>query len=260
GRWDPGDSYSTTAAVTPKRQDEAREVASARVPQRVRAMSFTSDGECLVTCGDSHVKFWKMPENEGTSGAINGGGFVGIGADASLSGATRTPRGGESSRGESGGLGVAGGGEVSPVVGVLEGWAATIGEELKGATFVDVCSSGKRSGGGRGGGHGGAGAADLDSVFCVTAEGVLCAFTRGGVMEHWVSLEAPAAYGLSVHEDGTLAVACADGVVRLFKADSLGYVATLPRPPPLGHVNIASVRELQEIADLSAAAAKAGAA
>ncbi|CAM9266437.1 unnamed protein product [Ectocarpus sp. 12 AP-2014] len=259
-RWDPGDSYSTTAAVTPKRQDEAREVASARVPQRVRAMSFTSDGECLVTCGDSHVKFWKMPENEGTSGAINGGGFVGIGADASLSGATRTPRGGESSRGESGGLGVAGGGEVSPVVGVLEGWAATIGEELKGATFVDVCSSGKRSGGGRGGGHGGAGAADLDSVFCVTAEGVLCAFTRGGVMEHWVSLEAPAAYGLSVHEDGTLAVACADGVVRLFKADSLGYVATLPRPPPLGHANIASVRELQEIADLSAAAAKAGAA
>lgn len=79
-------------------------------------------------------------------------------------------------------------------------------------------------------------------------------------MEHWVSLEAPAAYGLSVHEDGTLAVACADGVVRLFKADSLGYVATLPRPPPLGHANIASVRELQEIADLSAAAAKAGAA
>lgn len=145
-------------------------------------MSFTSDGECLVTCGDSHVKFWKMPENEGTSGATNGGGFIGIGADASLSGATPTPRGGVSSRGESGGLGVAGGGEVSPVVGVLEGWAATIGEELKGATFVDVCSSGKRSGGGGvgdgGGGHGGAGAAALDSVFCVTAEGVLCAFTR----------------------------------------------------------------------------------
>ncbi|CAM9443959.1 unnamed protein product, partial [Ectocarpus fasciculatus] len=155
-------------------------VASVRVPQRVRAMSFTSDGECLVTCGDSHVKFWKMPGDEGASGATNGLGFIGIGADASspLSGATATPSG--------------------------------------------------------------AGAADLDSMFCVTAEGVLCAFTRGGVMEHWVSLEAPAAYGLSVHEDGTLAVACADGVVRLFKADSLGYVATLPRPPPLGHANIAS--------------------
>ncbi|CBJ30084.1 conserved unknown protein [Ectocarpus siliculosus] len=242
------------------KHDRMLRVASVRVPQRVRAMSFTSDGECLVTCGDSHVKFWKMPENEGTSGAANGGGFIGIGADASLSGAVPTPKGGVSSRGDSGGLGVAGGGEVSPVVGVLEGWAATIGEELKRATFVDVCSSGKRSGGGGGGGHGGAGAAALDSVFCVTAEGVLCAFTRGGVMEHWVSLEAPAAYGLSVHEDGTLAVACADGVVRLFKADSLGYVATLPRPPPLGHANIASVRELQEIADLSAAAAKAGAA
>ncbi|CAM9682868.1 unnamed protein product, partial [Ectocarpus sp. 8 AP-2014] len=261
GHRDPGDSFSTAAADTPQRENEAREVASARVPQRVRAMSFTSDGECLVTCGDSHVKFWKMSEKEGTSGATHGGGFIGIGADTSLSGATPTPRGGVSSRGDSGGLGVAGGGEVSPVVGVLEGWAATIGEELKGATFVDVCSSGKRSdGGGGGGGHGGAGSAALDSVFCVTAEGVLCAFTRGGVMEHWVSLETPAAYGLSVHEDGTLAVACADGVVRLFKADSLGYVATLPRPPPLGHANIASVRELQEIADLSAAAAKAGAA
>lgn len=76
-------------------------------------------------------------------------------------------------------------------------------------------------------------------------------------MEHWVSLEAPAAYGLSVHEDGTLAAACADGLVRLFKADDLRYVATLPRPPPLGRANMSSVRELQEIADLSAAAAKA---
>lgn len=79
-------------------------------------------------------------------------------------------------------------------------------------------------------------------------------------MEHWVSLETPAAYGLSVHEDGTLAAACADGLVRLFRADDLRYVATLPRPPPLGRANISSVRELQEIADLSSAAAAARAA
>lgn len=146
------------------------------MPQRVRAMSFTSDGECLVTCGDSHVKFWKM--NEGKSGATSGGGFIGIGADAARSGATPTPSGGLSSRGVSGGSGVAGRVGVSPVAGVLEGWAATIGEEFQGATFVDVCSSGKRSGGDGGGGHGRAGAAALDSMFCVTAEGVLCAFTR----------------------------------------------------------------------------------
>lgn len=79
-------------------------------------------------------------------------------------------------------------------------------------------------------------------------------------MEHWVSLEAPAAYGVSVHEDGTLAAACADGIVRLFKADNLEYIATLPRPPPLGRANIASVRELQDVADMSAAAANATAA
>lgn len=79
-------------------------------------------------------------------------------------------------------------------------------------------------------------------------------------MEHWVSLETPAAYGLSVHEDGTLAAACADGLVRLFKADDLQYVATLPRPPPLGRANISSVRELQDIADLAAASALAAAA
>ena len=79
-------------------------------------------------------------------------------------------------------------------------------------------------------------------------------------MEHWVSLEAPAAYGLDVHEDGLLAAACADGLVRVFKADSLQYVATLPRPPPLGRANISSVRELQDIADMSAAATVAASA
>lgn len=67
-------------------------------------------------------------------------------------------------------------------------------------------------------------------------------------MEHWVSLEAPCAYGLSVHDD-TIAAACADGLVRLFRAADLRYIATLPRPPPLGHANIASIKELQEITD-----------
>ena len=71
-----------------------------------------------------------------------------------------------------------------------------------------------------------------------------------GVMERWVSLEVPTAYGLSLH-DGTLVVACADGLVRLFRAADLRYVATLPRPAPLGRANISSIRELQEITDSS---------
>ncbi|CAN0189737.1 unnamed protein product, partial [Laminaria digitata] len=167
---------------------EARQVASARIPQRVRSLGFTSDGDCLVTCGDRHVKFWTL------SGGVKG--FTAIGGDAP---------------------------------GVIGG--ATITDELKGDTFVDVSS-------GKGGPDGGA-----DSVFCVTSGGVLCAFTRGGVMEQWVSLEAPAAYGVSVHPGGTLAAACADGLVRLFRAADLRYIATLPRPPPLGRANIASLRE-----------------
>ena len=138
-------------------------------------MDFTSDGECLVTCGDAHVKFWKMPGGRRTgTGAAGGGGFMGIGADALPSKAAfpSTPPGGASRRGE------AGGGGGATAVAVLEGWAATIVNELKDATFVDISSSGKGGGGAGGGAGGGGSAAGLDSVFCVTSEGVLCAFTR----------------------------------------------------------------------------------
>ncbi|CAM9265955.1 unnamed protein product, partial [Hapterophycus canaliculatus] len=272
-----------TAAATASREKFARQVASARIPQRVRSMTFTSDGECLVTCGDGHVKFWKMPAEGGHARSERGGGrregarrgLLGIGADVlppdpSTGVATNS---GVSPRSAKAGVGrrVRGGqtdevreaaGVDSPASCVLEGWTAILLDEFKEAIFLDVSSSceiGVSEGvGGRGGGGAGTAcgrAAGLESVFCVTSEGILCAFTRGGVMEHWVSLEAPAAYGLSVHENGTLAAACADGLVRLFEAESLLYVATLPRPPPLGCANIASVRELQAIADLSAAAA-----
>lgn len=138
-------------------------------------MDFTSDGECLVTCGDAHVKFWKMPGGRRTgTGAAGGGGFMGIGADALPSKAAfpSTPPGGASRRGEAG----EGGGATA--FAVLEGWAATIVNELKDATFVDISSSGKGGGGAGGGAGGGGSAAGLDSVFCVTSEGVLCAFTR----------------------------------------------------------------------------------
>ncbi|CAN0050576.1 unnamed protein product, partial [Scytosiphon promiscuus] len=221
-----------TAAAAPTRENCAVQVV--RIPQRVRSMSFTPDGECLVTCGDGHVKFWKMAGGIGhirpgrTVGRkrLAGGGFLGIGAGAAPPNpiARGTTTGKTSPRSAKAGAGVpvrrGRGNEVEEVAGVdkqavctLEGWAATIPDEFKGATFVDVSSSGR------------------------IGKGVLCAFTRGGVMEHWVSLEAPAAYGLSVHEDGTLAAACADGIVRLFDAKTLRY--------------------LQEIADLSARAATA---
>lgn len=74
------------------------------------------------------------------------------------------------------------------------------------------------------------------------------------MLDQWASLEVPVAYGLSLNA-GTLAVACADGLVRLFRASDLQYTATLPRPPPLGHANIASIRELQEVEAADGAAA-----
>lgn len=72
-----------------------------------------------------------------------------------------------------------------------------------------------------------------------------------------LSLEVPTAYGLDLH-DGNLAVACVDSFVRLFSAADLQYIVTLPRPPPLGSANIASIRELQDITDSAAKADTTG--
>ncbi|CAN0372227.1 unnamed protein product, partial [Discosporangium mesarthrocarpum] len=54
----------------------------------------------------------------------------------------------------------------------------------------------------------------------------------------------------------TVAVACSDGLVRLFDAETLAYSVTLPRPQPLGPrgANVASVKELQEITEASTVA------
>lgn len=86
-----------------------------------------------------------------------------------------------------------------------------------------------------------------------------CSFPRSdGILARRVSLEVPTAYGLDLH-DGNLAVACVDSLVRLFSAADLQYIVTLPRPPPLGSANIASIRELQDITDSAAKAATTGA-
>lgn len=78
------------------------------------------------------------------------------------------------------------------------------------------------------------------------------AMNSDGILEKWVSLEVPVAHGLSLQDD-SLAVACSNGLVRLFRASDLRYTTTLPRPPPLGYANISSVRELHELAAASTA-------
>lgn len=35
-----------------------------------------------------------------------------------------------------------------------------------------------------------------------------------------------------------LACGCSDGIVRVFRTDTLEHIVTLPKPPPLGSANI----------------------
>lgn len=143
----------------------------------MRSMDFTSDGARLVTCGNQHVKFWKMPDGfSGGASTKDGRGF-GRGSDPnSMPGESKHAG---SLRQERGGGGVGGqGGETAaaPTPSALEGWPAVIVGELEGDVFVDVAcwnggDGGERNGGGAGGGEEG-------RVFCVTAGGFLCSFSR----------------------------------------------------------------------------------
>eukprot|EP00741_Cyanophora_paradoxa_P011364 tig00020556_g10977.t1 len=121
--------------------------------------------------------------------------------------------------------------------GGLEGQSARVGSQ-RDATFVDV-------GAGAGGGE----------AYGLTERGVLCLLGPQRAITKWVDIKArpapalrhddriscdpgfppqtPRAFALSVNRTH-VACACADGVVRVFKAGSLEYCCTLPRPPPLG--------------------------
>ena len=69
-------------------------------------------------------------------------------------------------------------------------------------------------------------------VYCVTLQGVLCAFSSEGMMEKWVNLDGGSAYAIAA---GThyITAACTAGIVRVFRVGSLRYVGTLPKPAPL---------------------------
>lgn len=140
-------------------QKMVRKVASVHVLQRVRSMDFTSDGECLVTCGDCHIGFWRMPSGSGS------GSFAVIGraeepGSSSCDTRVKAAAGAEPASGEGNGTKSEGS--------ALEGWSVNIADELEGAIFVDVVCDKETSRAGEG--HG--------TVFGVTAQGVLCAFTR----------------------------------------------------------------------------------
>lgn len=94
------------------------------------------------------------------------------------------------------------------------------------------------------------------STFCITSSGLLCLFNSSRQLEAWVNLKVSwgtsarlctctspngstsdlqtASASCLVASEDFLFCGCADGVVRVFSPAHLQYVATLPRPHPLG--------------------------
>ncbi|XP_077521792.1 WD repeat domain 62 [Amblyomma americanum] len=71
------------------------------------------------------------------------------------------------------------------------------------------------------------------STFAITRSGLLCEFNSRRLLDKWVELRSSCANCISVGRD-CLFVGCADGVVRCFSPSTLHFLATLPRPHPLG--------------------------
>lgn len=77
------------------------------------------------------------------------------------------------------------------------------------------------------------------STFCITQSGLLCDFNDRRMLEKWMDLRVKSANALSL--SGTeIFVGCSDGIVRVFRAENLSFIATLPLPHNLG-VDVASL-------------------
>eukprot|EP00276_Gloeochaete_wittrockiana_P006089 CAMPEP_0184651898 /NCGR_PEP_ID=MMETSP0308-20130426/9559_1 /TAXON_ID=38269 /ORGANISM="Gloeochaete witrockiana, Strain SAG 46.84" /LENGTH=1233 /DNA_ID=CAMNT_0027086439 /DNA_START=41 /DNA_END=3738 /DNA_ORIENTATION=- len=98
----------------------------------------------------------------------------------------------------------------------FDGKVAMLGSQ-KESTFLDVAVSAKIS----------------SEAYVVTDKGLLCLIGAQRAIEKWVDLKTSRVFAISV-TDSQIACACADGVVRLFRTSTLEYIATLPKPPPLG--------------------------
>ncbi|XP_075392712.1 WD repeat-containing protein 62 isoform X2 [Tenrec ecaudatus] len=70
-------------------------------------------------------------------------------------------------------------------------------------------------------------------TFCVSYSGLLCQFSEKRVLEKWINLKVSLSSCLCVSEE-LIFCGCTDGIVRIFQADSLHYLANLPKPHYLG--------------------------
>ncbi|XP_076100520.1 uncharacterized protein LOC143069661 isoform X9 [Mytilus galloprovincialis] len=76
------------------------------------------------------------------------------------------------------------------------------------------------------------------SVFCITQSGYLCNFNEKRLLEKWAELRTTCANCVTAAAD-FIFIGCANGVVRVFSAQNLHYIANLPHPHYLG-VDVAS--------------------
>ena len=184
-------------------------LASARVKSEIRSLCFSGDGQVLMSAGSQgHLKLWELhaPSASGKCRVLKGKTAIMEGGPETAGGrCVRWPR-------------------ARCLLSVLCP-AQPSGRELMlmalsasaAGEFTDIAVS-KCSKAGR-------------DFFAVTADGFLMSFDAQRSLDKWVDIKASAAYALSV-TDTHIACACAEGVVRLFRAPTLEYISTLPRPPP----------------------------
>ncbi|KAJ3098936.1 hypothetical protein HDU97_003573 [Phlyctochytrium planicorne] len=75
-------------------------------------------------------------------------------------------------------------------------------------------------------------------TYAITEKGILVLFSEDRVMEKWVDLKVARGRCIAV-TDKMIVCGCSDGVIRLFEPITLKYIATIPKPHPLG-VDVAS--------------------
>ncbi|XP_038196347.1 WD repeat-containing protein 62 isoform X2 [Arvicola amphibius] len=71
------------------------------------------------------------------------------------------------------------------------------------------------------------------NTFCVSYSGLLCQFNEKRMLEKWINLKVSLSSCLCVSEE-LIFCGCTDGIVRIFQAHSLQYLANLPKPHYLG--------------------------
>ena len=74
-------------------------------------------------------------------------------------------------------------------------------------------------------------------IYSLASDGHVYVFDKERQLIKWMNIRVDKAFGCQVSE-GRLFCACSDGVLRVFKTDTLQHIVTMARPPPLGQTNI----------------------